>query len=80
MAEAQVERRLAAILTTDTVGYSGMIGQDEAGTCSSNASSIIPRLIAATEPTVPDIGHSAELFYFRSGSPSDLVFRGGYNG
>jgi hypothetical protein len=37
-------------------------------------------LIAATEPTVPDIGHSSELFYFRSGSPSDLVFRGGYNG
>jgi class 3 adenylate cyclase/pimeloyl-ACP methyl ester carboxylesterase len=32
MAEAQVERRLAAILAADIVGYSRMMGEDEAGT------------------------------------------------
>jgi adenylate cyclase len=32
MAEAQVERRLAAILAADIVGYSRMMGNDEAGT------------------------------------------------
>ena len=32
MAEAQVERRLAAIPAADIVGYSRMMGEDEAGT------------------------------------------------
>ena len=32
MAEARVERRLAAILAADVAGYSRMMGQDEAGT------------------------------------------------
>jgi class 3 adenylate cyclase len=32
MAEAQVERRLAAILAADIVGYSRMMGEDESGT------------------------------------------------
>jgi adenylate cyclase len=32
MAEARVERRLAAILATDVVGYSRLMGADEAGT------------------------------------------------
>jgi adenylate cyclase len=32
MSEAQVERRLAAILAADVAGYSQMMGQDEAGT------------------------------------------------
>src|SRR6202158_681455 len=32
MAEARVERRLAAILAADVVGYSRLMGADEAGT------------------------------------------------
>src|SRR6185369_4983821 len=32
MAEDRVQRRLAAILATDVVGYSRLMGQDEAGT------------------------------------------------
>jgi class 3 adenylate cyclase len=32
MAERRVQRRLAAILVVDVVGYSRMMGQDEAGT------------------------------------------------
>src|SRR5262245_65734201 len=32
MAEAPVQRRLAAILAADVVGYSRLMGQDEAGT------------------------------------------------
>ena len=32
MAEARVERRLAAILAADVVGYSRLTGADEAGT------------------------------------------------
>ena len=32
MAEARVERRLAAILAADVVGYSRLMGGDEAGT------------------------------------------------
>ncbi len=32
MVEPQVERRLAAILCADVVGYSRLIGRDEAGT------------------------------------------------
>jgi adenylate cyclase len=32
MAEARVERRLAAILATDVVGYSRLMGGDEEGT------------------------------------------------
>ncbi len=32
MAEAQVQRRLAAIMATDVVGYSRLIGADEVGT------------------------------------------------
>src|ERR1035438_10724604 len=32
MAEARVERRLAAILAADVVGYSRLMGTDEAGT------------------------------------------------
>ena len=32
MAEARVERRLAAILAADVVGYSRQMGADEAGT------------------------------------------------
>ncbi len=32
MAEARVERRLAAILAADVVGYSRQMGGDEAGT------------------------------------------------
>ena len=32
MAEAQVERRLAAILAADVVGYSRLMGDDEEGT------------------------------------------------
>jgi adenylate cyclase len=34
MATAWVERRMAAILAADVVGYSRLIGQDEAGTLS----------------------------------------------
>ncbi len=32
MAEQRVQRRLAAILAADVVGYSGFMGEDEAGT------------------------------------------------
>ncbi len=32
MAEARVQRRLAAILAADVVGYSRLMGDDEAGT------------------------------------------------
>ncbi len=32
MAEERVQRRLAAILAADVVGYSRLMGQDEAGT------------------------------------------------
>ena len=32
MVEARVERRLAAILAADVVGYSRLMGTDEAGT------------------------------------------------
>ncbi len=32
MADARVERRLAAILAADVAGYSRMMGQDEGGT------------------------------------------------
>jgi class 3 adenylate cyclase len=32
MADVRVERRLAAILAADIVGYSRMMGEDEAGT------------------------------------------------
>jgi adenylate cyclase len=32
MAEGRVQRRLAAILTADVVGYSRLMEQDEAGT------------------------------------------------
>src|SRR5208283_5483214 len=32
MAQARVERRLAAILAADVVGYSRLLGADEAGT------------------------------------------------
>ena len=32
MAEPRVQRRLAAILAADVVGYSAMMGRDEAGT------------------------------------------------
>ncbi|MBT8004688.1 MAG: hypothetical protein HN578_17400, partial [Rhodospirillales bacterium] len=32
MAEERVQRRLAAILAADVVGYSRMMGQDEEGT------------------------------------------------
>jgi adenylate cyclase len=32
MAEARAERRLAAILATDVVGYSRLMGGDEEGT------------------------------------------------
>ena len=32
MSEASIMRRLAAILAADVVGYSRMIGEDEAGT------------------------------------------------
>ena len=32
LSETQVNRRLAAILAADVVGYSRMIGEDEAGT------------------------------------------------
>ncbi len=32
MAEERVQRRLAAILAADVVGYSRLIGTDEAGT------------------------------------------------
>ena len=32
MAEERVERRLAAILAADVVGYSRLMGEDEAGT------------------------------------------------
>jgi adenylate cyclase len=32
MAEERVQRRLAAIISADVVGYSKMMGQDEAGT------------------------------------------------
>jgi adenylate cyclase len=32
MAEARVERRLAAILTADVAGYSRLMGTDEEGT------------------------------------------------
>ncbi len=32
MAEERVQRRLAAILTADMVGYSRLMGEDEAGT------------------------------------------------
>jgi adenylate cyclase len=32
MAEERVERRLAAILATDVVGYSRLMGEDEEGT------------------------------------------------
>ena len=32
MATARVERRLAAILAADVVGYSRLMGEDEAGT------------------------------------------------
>ena len=32
MAEERVQRRLAAILAADVVGYSRLMGEDEAGT------------------------------------------------
>ena len=32
MAEERVQRRLAAIVSADVVGYSKMMGQDETGT------------------------------------------------
>lgn len=32
MAEERVQRRLAAVLAADIVGYSALIGVDEAGT------------------------------------------------
>ena len=35
MAEARVERRLAAILAADIAGYSRLIGSDEEGTLAS---------------------------------------------
>ena len=34
MAEERLQRRLAAILSADVVGYSRLIGHDEAGTLS----------------------------------------------
>ena len=33
MAEERVNRKLAAILAADVVGYSRLMGADEAGTC-----------------------------------------------
>ena len=34
MAEERLQRRLAAIMSTDVVGYSRLMGMDEAGTLS----------------------------------------------
>ena len=36
MSERKVERRLAAILATDVVGYSRLVGEDEEGTLGEN--------------------------------------------
>ncbi len=48
MAEERVQRRLAAILAADVVGYSRLIGMDEEGT--------IARLKAVREEVIdPDI-------------------------
>ncbi len=42
MAEERVQRRLAAILAADVVGYSWLMGEDEEGTLPSAATS--PRI------------------------------------
>src|SRR6476661_2956822 len=49
MAEERVQRRLAAILTADVVGYSRLMEQDEAGTLSalkSRRSEVVAPLVA----------------------------------
>ena len=48
MAEARVERRLAAILAADVAGYSRMMGQDEAGTLAK----LKTQLSAVIEPAI----------------------------
>jgi len=59
MAEAQVERRLAAILSADVVGYSRMMGEDEPRTLAdySGAAEHSSNLVI----TVRSIGEGAKL-------------------
>ncbi|MCZ6838602.1 MAG: hypothetical protein O7G13_04940, partial [Alphaproteobacteria bacterium] len=57
MAEERVQRRLAAILAADVVGYSRLMGEDEVGTLS-----LLKAIRRGAEPAyvgfTPSFGHS----------------------
>ncbi len=78
MAEERVQRRLAAILAADVVGFSRMMGEDEAGTLAQlktlrrEISSPRPRCSAGGSSripvTVPSVNSEAPMM--RSNAPS----------
>jgi hypothetical protein len=43
MSEERTQRRLAAVLAADVVGYSQLMGEDESGTLTAPSSFIQPR-------------------------------------
>ena len=49
-------RRLAAILAVDVVGYSRLMGEDEAGACASSAKAARPT--DSNRPVSANSGHS----------------------
>jgi hypothetical protein len=67
MAEARVERRLAAILAADVAGYSRLMGVDEEGTLAALKAHRRESLIAAGE-ICPSFA-----FSFKPLDPTDLV-------
>jgi adenylate cyclase len=85
MAEARVDRRLAAILAADVAGYSRLMGVDEVGTLEAlkaHRSELIDLKIAEHHgrivKTTGDVRHSAERTYVvgSSGPTGARIFGG----
>ena len=80
MAEERLQRRLAAILSADVVGYSRLMGLDEAGTLSRlNAlrrGFIDPTIAAHAGRAIFVLGFSAAIFgrWVEEGGPRRAMF------
>ena len=77
MAEERVERRLAAILAADVVGYSRLMGADERGTLNTLNSHlrefIEPASFVSADITIPDSQGVTPLAHAKQRNYGEIV-------